>query len=147
MRLLTVDASVFVSAARRSEKGHAKSVTFLRWVRENRPRLFLPTLVLVEVAAALRRTGSDPELAYRYALSIGALPRVILISLDEAVARQAASHAAAHALRGADAVYLATATHYRAALVTLDHEQLKRGAAICPTFTPGDFLERGAGTP
>lgn len=62
MRLLTIDASVFVSAARPSEIGHAESTAFLSWVRNTRPRLFLPTLVMAEVAAALSRTGSKPGL-------------------------------------------------------------------------------------
>lgn len=60
MRLLTIDSSVFVSAARPSESDHTESTAFLRWVRSQRPRLFLPALVMAEVAAALSRTGSKP---------------------------------------------------------------------------------------
>src|SRR3970282_178693 len=46
--LLTIDSSVFVSAARQTETGNADSTRFLAWVRESRPRLFLPTLVMAE---------------------------------------------------------------------------------------------------
>jgi predicted nucleic acid-binding protein len=141
MRLLTIDSSVFVSVARPSEIGHAESTAFLAWVRNTRPRLFLPTLVMAEVAAALCRTGSKPGLAQQYALAIGQLPNTVMVTLDEGVARQAAALGAQHKLRGADAVYLASAALFAAELVTLDREQLKRGAAIVQTLSPADFLE------
>jgi hypothetical protein len=37
-------------------------------------------------------------------------------------------------------VYLASAALFAAELVTLDREQLERGAAIIQTLTPADFL-------
>jgi predicted nucleic acid-binding protein len=140
MRLLTIDSSVFVSAARPSEIGHAESTAFLAWVRNKRTRLFLPTLVMAEVAAALSRTGSDPGLAQQYALAVGQLPNTVMVALDEGLARQSAAIGAQHRLRGADAVYLASAALFAAELVTLDREQLERGAAIVQTLTPADFL-------
>ena len=140
MRLLTIDSSVFVSAARPSEMGHAESTAFLAWVRNKRTRLFLPTLVMAEVAAALSRTGSDPGLAQQYALAVGQLPNTVMVALDEGLARQSAAIGAQHRLRGADAVYLASAALFAAELITLDREQLERGAAIVQTLTPADFL-------
>ena len=140
MRLLTIDSSVFVSAARPSEIGNAESTAFLTWVRNTRPRLFLPTLVLAEVAAALSRTGSEPGLAQQYAMAVGQLPNTVMVALDEGLARQSAALGAQHRLRGADAVYLASAALFAAELVTLDREQLERGAAIAQTLTPADFL-------
>ena len=140
MRLLTIDSSVFVSAARPSEIGHAESTAFLTWVRNTRPRLFLPTLVLAEVAAALSRTGSEAGLAQQYAMAVGQLPNTVMVALDEGLARQSAALGAQHRLRGADAVYLASAALFAAELVTLDREQLERGAAIVQTLAPADFL-------
>jgi predicted nucleic acid-binding protein len=140
MRLLTIDSSVFVSAARPSEIGHAESTAFLAWVRNKRTRLFLPTLVIAEVAAALSRTGSDRGLAQQYALAVGQLPNTVMVALDEGLARQSAAIGAQHRLRGADAVYLASAALFAAELITLDREQLERGAAIVQTLTPADFL-------
>ena len=140
MRLLTIDSSVFVSAARPSEIGNTESTSFLAWVRNTRPRLFLPTLVLAEVAAALSRTGSEPGLAQQYAMAVGQLPNTVMVALDEGLARQSAALGAQHRLRGADAVYLASAALFAAELVTLDREQLERGAAIAQTLTPADFL-------
>ena len=139
MRLLTIDSSVFVSAARPSETGNAESTRFLAWVRESRPRLFLPTLLLAEVSAALSRTGSAAGLAQQYALAIGQLPNTVL-ALDEGLARQAAAFAAQHELRGADSVFLASAALFAAELITLDREQLQRGSSIVQTLSPADFL-------
>lgn len=98
MRLLTIDSSVFVGRARARELGHPESAAFLQWVRARRPRLFIPTLAIPEVAAALSRTGSDREVAQRYALAIGHLPNTVLVALDDAVAQQAAVLAAQHRL-------------------------------------------------
>jgi predicted nucleic acid-binding protein len=141
MRLLTIDSSVLVSAARPSEPGNAASMAFLAWVRAERPRLFLPTLVLVEVAAALSRTGSAASLAQQYALAIGQLPNVVLVALDDGLARQSAALGAQHGLRGADAVFLASAAVFAAELVTLDREQLRRGALVVQTMSPTAFLK------
>ena len=141
MRLLTIDSSVFVSAARRSEIGNAESKSFLAWVRESRPRLFLPTLLMAEVAAALSRTGTAAGLAQQYALAIGQLPNTVLVGLDEGLARQAAAFGAQYKLRGADSVFLASAALFAAELVTLDHEQLQRGSSIVQTLSPGNFLK------
>ncbi len=140
MRLITIDSSVFVSRARPQEPGHRSSVDFLEWVRAVGPRLFIPTLAVPEVAAALTRTGSDREVARRYALAIGRLPNTILVGLDDELARQAAALAAQHRLRGADSVFVASAALFAAELVTLDSEQLKRGASVVQTLTPKTFL-------
>jgi predicted nucleic acid-binding protein len=140
MRLITVDSSVFVSAARPTEPGFQESTTFLAWVRQGQPRLFLPTLVLVETAGALSRTGSREDISHQYAWSIGQLPNTFLVALDESLARQAAAFGARHRLRGADAVFLATASIFAAELVTLDKEQLERGARVVQTLTPAGFV-------
>lgn len=48
------------------------------------------------------------------------------VSLDENPAREAARLATEHRLRGADGVYAVVAHRYRAALITLDRQQLER---------------------
>jgi predicted nucleic acid-binding protein len=95
---------------------------------------------MAEVAAALSRTGSKPGLVQQYAMAIGQLPNTVMVALDGGVARQAAALGAQHKLRGADAVCLASAALFAAELVTLDRDQIERGAAIVQTLTPADFL-------
>lgn len=140
MRLLTIDSSVFVSAARHTETGNVESTRFFAWVRQSRPRLFLPTLLMAEVAAALSRTGSAAGLAQQYALAIGQLPNTVLVALDESLAREAAALGAQHRLRGADSIFLASAALFAAELVTLDREQLQRASSIVQTLSPAEFL-------
>lgn len=142
MRPLVIDASVFVSAARASEPGHAQSLALLEWVGKTSARVFLPTLVLAEVAAALSRSGLAAQTAQSYALGIGTLPSVILVPLDAALAREAATLAAQRSLRGADSIYLAAAALVMGALVTLDREQRERSAGVVTALSPRDFLEQ-----
>ena len=68
------------------------------------------------------------------------MPNTVLVTLDEGLARQAAAFGALHKLRGADSVYLATASLSAAQLVTLDREQLGREAKIVKTLTPTGFV-------
>jgi predicted nucleic acid-binding protein len=46
-------------------------------------------------------------------------------------------------LRGADAVYVATARRYGSTLVTVDDEQRLRTEGVIPTMLPGEFLAAG----
>ena len=69
-----------------------------------------------------------------------ALPNLTLVSLDQALAHEAAEIAADRALRGADAIYVAVARQYGCILVTLDREQRERGAAVVTTQTPAEAL-------
>ena len=140
MRFVAIDTSVFVSSVRPTEPGHTDSVRFLAWAKQARPRIYLPTLVLVATAAALSRTGSDANLAQRFSGSIAQLPNVVMAALDEGLARQAALLGAQHKLRGANAVFVATAAQFGAELITLDEEQLQRGSKVIAASRPADFV-------
>jgi len=63
-------------------------------------------------------------------------PGFTVVTLDDNLAREAAHVAAAHCLRGSDAVYVAVARRYAAALVTLDSEQAGRAGAVIPVRLP-----------
>jgi predicted nucleic acid-binding protein len=52
------------------------------------------------------------------------------------MAEQAASVAAEHRIRGCDAVYIALADQLDDVLVTLDRQQLERGAAVVAVREP-----------
>jgi predicted nucleic acid-binding protein len=60
---LTIDASVFVSAARPSENQYPISYRFLHRVKGS--RIFCPTLVLAEWGAAIARATGDSLLSGR----------------------------------------------------------------------------------
>ncbi len=132
----TVDASVFLNAYNTREPGHADSRRLLDRLRANADPIIVPALVLPEVAATIRRGHPDPSLARAFADAIARLPHLVLIPLDEVLARQAVDVAAQHRLRGADAVYVAVALRFGSTLVTLDREQHDRAAAVLNTRYP-----------
>ena len=137
----TVDASVFVNAFNPHEEGHAESLQILSAIQERGDPVIVPTLLVPEVASAVARATGDSDGAIQYVNATAALPHLTLVSLTTAVARQAAALAAAHRLRGADAVYVAVARRYGTTLVSRDGEQRTRGAAIVLCQTPEQALE------
>ena len=138
-RSLTIDASVFISALSPSETRSQESLRFLETLRDHPRLVILPTLVKPEIAAALNRAGGDPALALEAAdLAFLAGP-ILLVDLDEALADEAAALAVRSGLRGADAVYAATARRFDAVLVTLDNEQRTRLPDDIPVRWPGEI--------
>jgi len=132
----TIDATVFVSAFTPPEPAHPASKAFLRQIRQSDAALILPTLVIVEIAAAIGRGQGKPDLGYAFALEVGRFPGLTLVALDDTLAQEAAELAARHRLRGSDAVYAAVARRFGAALVTLDAEQGERAGAAVPVRRP-----------
>jgi predicted nucleic acid-binding protein len=73
---------------------------------------------------------------------IEGIPNLHLVSLDPPLAHRAVQIATHHRLRGADAVYVAVAEAFDAALITLDAEMLERGADVVTTMTPSQWMGR-----
>ena len=138
--MYTIDASVHVSAVNPAEADSATSQAFLALVRQQRLPLFCPTLLLVEVAAAVARAFDDADRAVALAAALRGLPNQTLVPLDEALADRAAALAATARLRGADAVYAAVAQQYGTTLITLDRQQLDRLPPLVSTALPADVL-------
>lgn len=135
--VFTVDASVFVSAFTPSEPAHQASKDFLFQVRQKGAPLIVPTLVIVEIAAAIGRGQGKPDLGYAFAMQVNRFPDITFVPLDDDLAGEAAEIAASHRLRGSDAVYVAVARRFAAALVTLDSEQAGRAESLVPVRLPG----------
>jgi len=132
----TLDASVVLNAFLPHEVDHQQSLGLLRELIAQGLPLVEPTLLLAEVAATLSRGQPDPVRARHFVESLARLPGLVLVALDSTLGRQAAAIAADHRLRGADAVYAATALRFGATLVSRDREQLERAAATVPTREP-----------
>lgn len=132
--LLTVDASVFVAACQEGEPAHAASLALMWLLRSSDIPLVEPSILPLEVGAALSRAGKEPATARAYAESIVALPRLVLVNADRRAMQAALTMAVHQRLRAADALYMSVAARYGARLVTLDREQLTRapaGVAAC----------------
>jgi predicted nucleic acid-binding protein len=138
--MYTLDASVHVSALNPHEPESADSQAFLRLVHEHQIPLVSPTLLPVEVAAAIARTMGDRDRATALAALVLDWPNQTLVPLDEDLADRAADLAARLRLRGADAVYAATAEQYGTILITLDRQQLDRLPPQVRTARPADVL-------
>jgi predicted nucleic acid-binding protein len=138
--MYTIDASVHVSALNPAEADSTTSQVFLALVRQHGLPLFCPTLLLVEVAAAVARAFDDTDRAMALAHALRGLPNQTLVPLDEDLADRAVALAATARLRGADAVYAAVAQQYGTTLITLDRQQLDRLPPLVSTARPADVL-------
>lgn len=131
-----VDASVWVALVNAAEPYHARCWAWLERSREAREPLAAPVILLPEVAAALSRGLGDPPLPQRVVGQL-LISRVIeLVPVGKGLARDAASPASEHRIRGCDAVYVALAAQTDGRLVTLDQLQLEGGAAVIETHSP-----------
>jgi predicted nucleic acid-binding protein len=140
----TVDASVFLNGFNPYEAGHEESRRLLARMQDEATPIIVPTLLLPEVAAAVGRGRDDAELARRFAGTLRQLPHLVLVSLDETLAQQAADVAAQHRLRGSDAVYAVVALRFGSTLVTLDREQRERVAGAVTSRLPAEALAEWA---
>lgn len=138
--MICLDANVFVASARETEPHHRVSRQLLRTGRVGGPSLCTSSLALAEVAGALSRRTGDADLGRRWAEVLRTFHRLTLVPLDATLADRAAELAAVYRLRGADAVYAATAAHLGATLVTWDDEVIRRLAGVAPVFTPAAWL-------
>ena len=138
--MYTVDASVWVNGFDQREAGHATSRQLLEVLRTRMIPIFVPNLVLAEVAGAISRTRHDPVRAEAFATILGQLPNVTVVPLDAALGYRALTLAAQHALRGADAVYAAVAQQGGCTLISLDNEHLTRLGGIVVVRTPAAVL-------
>jgi predicted nucleic acid-binding protein len=132
-----VDASVWVSRLVPHDVHHAVS---RRWLEEQAAEgdvLISPTLLLAEVAGALSRRTGQSELAHQAVQTLLPLTELRLVPLDSRLGRSAARLAGKMGLRGADAVYVATAHHLNVPLVTLDREQRARAGRLVEVRSPG----------
>jgi len=137
-----LDASVHLNALNPAEAGSAESQAFLERLFGKPWPVLSPTLLLVEVAAAVARVFHDPRRGMAMARALHGLPGQVWVGLDEDLAQEAAQLAAEHRLRGADGVYAAVARRYGAVLVTLDRQQLERLPPDLPVLTPAEALAR-----
>ncbi len=96
--------------------------------------------MLAEVAGAISRTRQDPAQAEAFARTLGQLPNVTVVPLDDALGQQVLALAAQHGLRGANAVYAAVAQQAGSTLTSLDNEHLTRLAGLISIQPPEEAL-------
>jgi predicted nucleic acid-binding protein len=139
--VFTIDASVHINAIHSTEAGSAASQTFLAHIHLQSLPVFSPTLLLVEVAAAIGRVFNNPEQGTALSQALRLLPGNTWIPLDDGLADEASRLGAEQRLRGADAVYAAVARRYRTTLVTVDRQQIERLSRILDVRRPGEVTD------
>jgi len=131
-----VDASVWVALCHAGDRHHDRSSRWLEEVLLAGADLVSPTLLTVEVAAAIRRLTGDESLASSATETMVLTGVLRLEPLTERRASHAAEIARMAAVRGADAVYLQLAVERGDVLVTLDRQQLERGSRAARVERP-----------
>lgn len=138
--MLTIDASVWVAADPAAGEGHVAAQAFLHAAVAAGSVIHQPALSLVEVTAGLARRTRDGTFARRAGLALLDTPGIVVHPLDREMALAACAIASRAFLRGADAVYAATAVATGSTLITLDGELLIRGIPGIEVMTPSAWL-------
>jgi predicted nucleic acid-binding protein len=133
---MVLDASIVVSRLVPHDVHHESTRTWLAAHVAGGGMLIAPTLLLAELAGAVARRTANARLARRAVAAVLQLPGLRLVSLDETLARRAATLAGQLRVRGADAVYIAVAAALNLPLATWDFEQRDRAARIVTVFVP-----------
>lgn len=138
---MVIDASVWVAAFLSRDVHHGEVTAFLRKLIEDGLSVTIPVLALCEIAGAIGRQTTEPELAEKALGFLLAQSWIRFAPLNESLAAQAASLAARQRLRGADAVYVALAAQENGIIITLDREMLERTPDHLHACTPSDWLK------
>jgi predicted nucleic acid-binding protein len=136
--MLTVDANVWIAAYDPVDRFHSPSVAFLSTVAGRHLPLHGPAFLLVEVVCALARRAQSPAAGERAAAHLRRHPNLVLHPVTDELLGNAARLGAGQLLRGADALYAATAAMLDAPLISWDDELRQRAEAL----TPSDWLDR-----
>jgi predicted nucleic acid-binding protein len=135
-----IDASVLLAAALPNEPFHAEAKALMGRLMDDRAALFLPTIALTEVAAAIARGAGDASLALAVSTQYAKRTDLHRMAVDITLGDLATEMAAGQRIRGCDAVYVALAYLQQAVLITLDGQQRERAPSSVTACTPAQAL-------
>lgn len=136
----TIDASVYVALINAQEADHAKSWAWFQEAQAAGDPILAPVILLAEVASAISRGIGDAALAHQVVEQLQRSRIIELVPVIPTIAERAATIAADYRVRGCDAIYLALTEQMNDYLVTLDRQQLERGAGVVATHKPEGLL-------
>ena len=134
--MAVIDASVYIALINAQEQAHARSWAWFERAKASGESVVAPAILLAEVASAVSRGVGDLALAHQVAQHLRRSKVVELMPVALALAERAAFIAAEYRIRGCDAVYVALADQLGDCLITLDEQQLERGAAVVDAHEP-----------
>ena len=135
-QFLAIDTSVWASSILPNDSNH---ITALNWIIQytaNGGYLVAPTLLVVEIAAAVARATGNAQMGHNAIKHLYAYNPMLLLSIDQSLVNEAADIAAGFRLRGSDALFVALARQLSIPLVSFDNEQLTRPTSIITTIRP-----------
>ena len=132
MKTLVVDASVWVSAADRTDARSEVSRAFLALVVARELPIALPELAELEIACALARRLRDAGRGRGLTERMLESPLITRHSANRALLRDAVRIGARDLLRSGDALYAALAERLGGDLVSWDRGLIERAGALTP---------------
>jgi len=114
----------------------------LRRVADEGQPVYLPVIVLSEVAAAISRGTGEPALARRLTAVLLGIPHFEFVPVSANLGRSAAALDAEHGIRGCESVYVALARERGARLITLDQQQRDRVPSHVIARSPAEEISR-----
>lgn len=141
---MVLDASVLIARFVPADAAHDEAMRIVQTCVTSGARAMGPVILPAEVAGAVARKTGLEHLASVAVLHLKTYPWLTIRLADAALMEKAARLAARHALRGADAFYLALAAEQRCPLVTLDEELISRAPRTIPVLRPTAWMARFA---
>ncbi len=135
-----LDASVLTNSFIEGEENYEFSKRLMEKIRKNAVLVFLPEIVLPEVASAISR-GYDYKTALEFVKELRQIPNFTFIPIDAELSNLAEKFAAENKLRGCDALYVAVAFSFNVKLITLDTQQKERAKDLIEVLTPKEELK------
>jgi predicted nucleic acid-binding protein len=133
---VVIDVSIWVAFFLRTDVNLAVSYQWIVNHTTSGGRMYAPTILLAEVASAVARRTGKLRRGLNALNTLESLTLFDWVQMEHDLIREAAQTAATLGLRGADAIYVATAKRLSIPLLTWDAEQLAKPASIIPTMTP-----------
>jgi len=140
---VTLDANIWVVSLSPSDKRQAICCDLLDEICSN-PGITVcsPLLMGVEVFGSIARINRGDYTKINEAKQMmRMIPSHIWLALDNWLTAEASYCATMFRLRGADAVYVATALSNNATLVTFDQEIIDRASTALTVLKPDEWLE------
>jgi predicted nucleic acid-binding protein len=134
--MITVDANVWIAAFDPADVFHADSVALFTRIASRNITIHAPDFVEVEVACAVSRRRRDANAGVIAGKKLTSHPLLVLAPASPTLQGEALRIGTQCFLRGADALYAATASLTATSLVSWDDELVKRAGG----FTPADWL-------
>ena len=130
--MLSIDANVWIAAFDPAVVFHAESVALFSRIALRSIAVYAPEFVELEVACAVSRRRRDSIAGIAAGKQLMSHPLLVLTPINTPLLAEALRIGRGMFLRGADALYAATALVTQTALVTWDEELVKRVGGVTP---------------